>query len=34
MANLDSTCSCDDILKGNADPGISFPQTEYVIVVP
>ena len=33
MANLDSTCTCDDILKDNADPGNFFLRIGDVIVV-
>jgi hypothetical protein len=34
MANFDFTCTCDDILKGNADPGNFFLRIWDVIVVP
>lgn len=34
MANLDSTFTCDDILKGNTDPGNLFLQIGDVSVVP
>lgn len=34
MANLDSTFTCDDILKGSADPGNFFLRIWDVIVVP
>jgi hypothetical protein len=33
MANLDSTFTCDDIVKGNADPGKFFLRIGDVIVV-
>jgi hypothetical protein len=34
MANHDSTFTCGDILKGNADPGKFFIRIGDVIVVP